>query len=45
MNSENYEKLTEILNYYRKLAEKFWKEKDVQKCLFKQNQLKASVYL
>ena len=31
MTSENYEKLPEILKYYRELAEKFWKEKDAQK--------------
>lgn len=45
MNSENYEKLTEILKYYRKLAEKFWSEKDKQKCLNRPNQLMASAYL
>lgn len=34
MNSENYEKLPEILKYCKKLAEKYWSEKDKQKCLF-----------
>ena len=45
MTSENYEKLPEILKYNRELAEKFWKEKNAQKCLNKQNQLMASAYL
>lgn len=44
MTSENYKKLPEILDYYKKLAEKFWKEKDAQKCLNSQNQLMASAY-
>ena len=45
MNSENYEKLTEILKYYGKVAEKFWNKNNKQEFLFKQNQLKASAYL
>jgi hypothetical protein len=45
MNSENYEKLPEILKYNRELAEKFWKDKDEQKCLNSANQLMASAYL
>ena len=45
MTSENYENLTEILKYSKELAEKFWIEKDKQKCLFQANQLMASAYL
>lgn len=44
MNSENYEKLTEILNYYEKLEEKFWIKNNKQKCLNRPNQLMASAY-
>lgn len=32
MNSENYENFTEILKYYKKLAEKFWKKNKQGKC-------------
>ena len=41
----NSEKLTEILNYYRKLAEKFWIKNNKQKSLFRAKQLMASAYL
>ena len=45
MNSENYEKLPEILKYYRELAEKFWIKNIKQKSLFRPKQLMASAYL
>ena len=45
MTSENYEKLTEILKYFKKLAEKFWIKNNKQKSLFRPNQLMASAYL
>ena len=44
MSSENYEKLPEILNKYKKLAEKFWIKNIKQKSLFRPNQLMASAY-
>ena len=44
MTSENYKNLTEILKYYRKLAEKFWIKSNKQKCLNRPNQLMASAY-
>ena len=44
MNSENYEKLTEILKYYTKLAEKIWFKNNKQKSLFRPNQLMESAY-
>jgi hypothetical protein len=44
MDSEKYENFTEILKYYKKLAEKFWIKNNKQKCLFSANQLMASAY-
>ena len=44
MNSENYENLTEILKYYKKLAEKFRRVNKLEKCLNSQKQLIASAY-
>ena len=39
MSSENYENFSEILKYYKKLAEKFWNQKISRSAYNDQNSL------